>query len=189
MRNKILSIIFQKIKNDILKGPWESLSLYWIAYGGRKELLDSLYLWIAIFLGILIALFGDNNWDWKSDVLTIIPSILGFTLGGYAILVGFGDTNFFNIICGKKGDEKASLYMRVNSSFLHFIIVQFLSIFYTIIMSALNTENFILKTIGIILFLYALLTIVSTSFSVLRLANWFDMSIENNKKKNINKDS
>ena len=189
MQSKILSSIFQKIKKDIFAGPRKSLSLYWIAYGGKEKLLNSLYLWIAIILGILISLFRDSEWEWQNDVLTIIPSILGFTLGGYAILVGFGDTNFFNIICGKKENEKASLYMRVNSSFLHFIIVQFLSLFYTIIMRALKPEFFILNTIGIILFLYALLTIVSTSFSVLHLANWFDMSIENNKKNSINKDS
>ena len=64
--------------------------------------------------------------------------------------------------------------MRLNTSFFHFIFVEFISLFYAIIYKALILENIYLYYLGIFLFFYALFTIVSTAFSVLNLADWFD---------------
>lgn len=194
IKMKIISLLntkegYDKIKKEILNGPRESFNLYWIAYGGRNKLFLSFYLWLAILLGVLLAIFGifTEPWKWYDDVLTIIPSILGFSLGGYAILIGFGDANFFNIICGKLENEKASLYMRVNASFFHFIFIQFLSLIFAILIRATGCDLFIFNLIGITLFMYALLTIVSTCFAVLNLASWFDMTIQRKNKRKQNR--
>ena len=191
---KLISLLniregYDKIKKEVLNGPRESFNLYWTAYGGRNKLFLSFYLWLAILLGALLAIFGifTAPWKWYDDVLTIIPSILGFSLGGYAILIGFGDANFFNIICGKLENEKASLYMRVNASFFHFIFIQFISLIFAIFIRATGFNLFILNLIGITLFMYALLTIVSTCFAVLNLASWFDMTIQQKNKRKQNR--
>ena len=88
-----------------------------------------------------------------------------------------------NIICRKLENEKASLYMRVNASFFHFIFIQFISLIFAIFIRATGFNLFILNLIGITLFIYALLTIVSTCFAVLNLASWFDMTIQQKKNK------
>ena len=160
-----------------MKGVFKSFFLYWRGYGGIIALLYSLYVWLSLVITLIIAINNcdqQNWWEWYENVINIIPSILGFALGGYAILVGFGDEKFLSIMRGKEKKEDFSLYMRVNTSFFHFIFVEFISLFYAIIYKALILENIYLYYLGIFLFFYALFTIVSTAFSVLNLADWFD---------------
>lgn len=160
-----------------MKGVFKSFFLYWRGYGGIIALLSSLYVWLSLVITLIIAINNcdqQNLWEWYENVINIIPSILGFALGGYAILVGFGDEKFLSIMRGKEKKEDFSLYMRVNTSFFHFIFVEFISLFYAIIYKALILENIYLYYSGIFLFFYALFTIVSTAFSVLNLADWFD---------------
>lgn len=184
--------VIHRIKNNIVvtwqyltKGPKKSLLLYWTAYGGGKALFKSIYFWSALFLSFIItvvSVFNSTPWNWQDHVMTTVPSILGFSLGGYAILVGFGDEDFLKRIRKKRKGERASLYMRVNASFLHFIFVQFLCILYTILTESLFISKiFIFYFLGIFLFIYALMTIIATSFAVLNLANWFDMIPQNPK--------
>ena len=120
-------------------------------------------------------IFVEKRWDWQGTVIATLPSILGFSLGGYAILVGFGDAAFFSIICKKMAEEKYSLYMRVNASFLHFILVQCVALIYAVLAKALHIDGIILFSfLGTTLYIYALGVIISTCFSVLNLADWFD---------------
>jgi hypothetical protein len=181
-----MSEIIRHIKNNIAKtwlcltaGPKKSLLIYWIAYGGRKALFGSIYFWMALFFSIIITItssFSNSPWNWQERAIATVPSILGFSLGGYAILVGFGDENFRRRIRGKKDGEKSSLYMRVNAAFFHFIFVQFLCILYTIVTDSLFIGNiFVFRFFGVFFFVYALMTVVATSLAVLNLANWFDM--------------
>lgn len=188
-----MSEVIRRIKNNIVvtwlcltAGPKKSLLLYWIAYGGKEALFKSIYFWIALFLAFIIAVvsvFSDTPWDWQDRVMTTVPSILGFSLGGYAILVGFGDEDFRKCIRGKRKGERASLYMRVNAAFLHFIFVQFLCLLYAVVTESLFINKiFIFYFLGVFFFIYALMTIIATSLAVLNLANWFDMIPQKAKK-------
>lgn len=177
--------LYPKIKDNIsqfmsnlVKGPHKMFLRYWGAYGGTKALIRSLYFWIAFVLAIFVIFFNwvnNTDWDWQQRVFDTIPSVLGFSLGGYAILIGFGDAEFKRRMREKKECGKASLYMRVNASFLHFILVQFLCLLYAIMTESFGiTWDFPYNFGGIFIFLYAMLTVVATSFAVLRLAAWFD---------------
>lgn len=162
----------------LVKGPKKMFLRYWEAYGGTKALIMSLYLWIAFILAVFVLLINwinNSDWDWQQRIFDTIPSVLGFSLGGYAILISFGDAEFKRRIREKRKDSNVSLYMRVNASFLHFIFVQFLCLVYTIITESLGIAwDFPFNFFGILIFLYAMLTVVATSFAVLRLAAWFD---------------
>lgn len=176
--SEIKTFIFNKLNSSTL-GPKQSFLIYWKAYGGLKALYKSIYFFISIILSLFIVLlnytFFDDQWNWCELVTSIIPYILGFSLGGYAFLVGFGNERFLNILCLKNNNEDYSVYMKVSASFFHVIFIQFLSLFFAVLSKALHLNNFILfDFIGIFLFLYAILTIVSTSFAVLNLADWFD---------------
>ena len=96
---------------------------------------------------------------------------------GYAFLVGFGNGNekFLDILCSKNSNEDTSIYMTVSASFFHFIFVQFLSLIFSVISKPLHLCGVLFfDIIGVTLFLYAIFTIVSTSFAILNLADWFD---------------
>lgn len=163
-------------------GPRTSFCLYWNAYGGIKALCSSLYFRVAIIFGILISVvnrFAECPWDWQDTVIATLPSILGFSLGGYAILVGFGDATFRSILCKKMEGENESLYMRVNASLLHFILVQSLALLYAVLTKALHLcDVFLFSFVGTTFYIYALEVIISTCFAVLNLANWLDKLIQ-----------
>lgn len=165
------------VKERLLK-PLTSFQLYWVAYGGWSALFCSLYLWLSIMFAI-IACYANydvpKKWAWADAASSIVPSILGFSLGGYAMLVGFGDEKFLNALRCKDEDEKFSPYMKVNASFLHFIFIQFLCIIFSSIAKMLHLEDMLFfYFIGTTIFFYALFTIISTSLSILNLADWFD---------------
>lgn len=160
-----------------MKIPIKSFCLYWRCYGGFSSLLSSFYFWIALDITLVIVWFNHDKeelWQWHTDVIDILPSILGFALGGYAILAGFGNEKFLSVMRGKETKKDISPYMVVNASFFHFIFIEFISLIYAIFFKIFNCNNLYLYYLGIFLFFYALFTIVSTAFSVLNLADWFD---------------
>jgi hypothetical protein len=102
---------------------------YWRAYGGKKALIRSPYLWAALFITVLLY----PEWStagWWHDVLTVMRNLLGFTLGGYAMWIAIGDDEFRLLISGEEDDGKPSPYMEVNATFVHFIILQIISIIF-----------------------------------------------------------
>lgn len=179
--------LYLSIKEEALKltkAPRRSFSLYWNAYGGFKALWGSFYLWTALvlaFLLTLVALSGDSSeseiWNWADETINILPDVLGFSLGGYAMLVGFGDENFLQAIRGADEDGTASPYMEVNAAFVHFILVQALALIFAVVAKSLGVYDYLfVYYFGCVLLVYALLTILATTFAVLNMANWFDQS-------------
>ena len=74
--------------------------------------------------------------DWWETFLTINPAILGFTIGGFALLLATGGEKFGAVIAQARLYEKNALespLAKLGAAFVHFIIVQFLSIIYAII--------------------------------------------------------
>ena len=62
--------------------------------------------------------------DVKNNIITFLPSILGFTIGGYALVVGFVQSNMMNKISEPLLDEDYSLYQRMTSTFALNLIIQ-----------------------------------------------------------------
>jgi len=95
---------------------------FWEAYGGWKAFFSSLYLWIS--MGITIVL--SPAWatpGWWDTTISVISSLMGFTLAGFAILVGFGDDTFKSLVSRPIGGSVPVL-LRTAASFSHFIFVQ-----------------------------------------------------------------
>ncbi len=169
------------------------ISRYWSAYGGFSALFSSAYFYLAIALSAFMFPAWLNN-PWHELVLSVIPNILGFSLGGYALLVAIGDESFRALISGEV-DGETSPYMEINASFVHFILMQFFSLMCALISSAyyfeLNRSSFVYKFIqeselslntivntlnyfGYTIFIYALLTAVAATLSILRVSSWYD---------------
>ena len=165
------------------KGPKKSFEIYWECYGGFEALYRSIYLHISFLFSFVINTFGfiyNRVWDWAGNSLFILPNILGFTLGGYAILVGFGDKDFLNCIRGRHDNGNISPYMKANGAFVHFIIVQVSAIFFSLLCSEFGVNDvYIFRIIGSFLLLYALLSVVAAAFAILNFSNWYDKMPKN----------
>ena len=177
------------------------LARYWKAYGGWKAVLSSVYFWVAVLLTALLY----PQWTkagWWGDVLSIMPSVLGFSLGGFAMWVAIGDEKFKSLIAGENEDGKASPFMEVNATFAHFILLQLASIILALIAKAydmpipnthwlhtllgrgLNSITIVSYSFSYFIFLYALLTAFAAVLALFRVSSWYDdMHTMNNKGK------
>ncbi|MBL3580872.1 hypothetical protein [Oleidesulfovibrio alaskensis] len=173
----MLKILIKEHFCKVIEGPRRSLLTYWEVYGGLRALLNSVYLLSSLAISCIVTtahIFG-VEWNWAQETISIFPGVLGFSLGGYAMLVGFGDANFLEAMRGKNEDGSPSPYMKLNGTFVHFIIIQSLSLFLASLTRALGISDFtIVFYVGSALFFYSLLTIVATALAVLNFASWFD---------------
>ena len=160
----------------IYKGVFDIFGIYWQAYGGWQALFRSFYLHVAVLCSAICYPIWMNKIDtnWYEVPISIIPNLLGFTLGGYAILLAFGSEKFIKMIAGPEPDGSASPYMEINAAFIHFLIVQSLSLLVGIIGMVWELKDFVSGFLGFTLFLYVLTTLVAACMAVFRVAGWFD---------------
>ncbi|HFF5114045.1 TPA: hypothetical protein ACGDUJ_002695 [Acinetobacter baumannii] len=179
-----------------------SISIYWKAYGGWKALWSSIYLKIAI----VITLICSHTWlneKWMEDAITALPSLLGFSLGGYAVWLSIGDERLKKILYANKDITKPSAYMRVNAAFVHFIFLQVICLLYMYFLKYNSSSailhffekdwiftnefylvrdllvNF-LNAFGFFLFIYSILSMLAAVFAIFRIARWTDRLNRNN---------
>lgn len=101
-----------------------ALESYWAAYGGWHALKTSPFFWLSIVFTLLVT----PTWrhaGWWDTVNDAIPSLLGFSLGGMAILLAFGDDDFRKLTARAGGEW--SPFVKMSAAFLHFIVVQTLA--------------------------------------------------------------
>lgn len=164
---------------------------YWKAYGGWKAVLTSVYFWGAVVL----TAFLYPQWTkvgWWGDVLSIMPSVMGFSLGGFAMWVAIGDEKFKSLLSGSDDDGKPSPFMEVNATFVHFILLQLTSIILAVISNAYNIPissshwlyaiwggnlglaTNILYCFSYFIFIYSLFTAFAAVLALFRVSSWYD---------------
>lgn len=168
------------------------VAVYWRSYGGFKALFSSPYLRAAFILSLMLyPQWSQPNW-WDL-VLSIMPNLLGFSLGGFAMWIAIGDDDFRKLISGEVGDNEPSPYMEVNAAFVHFVILQMLALFCALFAKAyyfpLPPDHFILALLGdnfyilclignflgYMIFIYALLSAVAATLALLHVTSWYDL--------------
>jgi hypothetical protein len=163
-------------------------SRFWTAYGGRKAVLRSRYFQAAIFLTPLCW----GSWSvplWWDTVISVLPNLLGFTLGGFAIFVGFGDEKFKASLATPEADStQPTVYREFCATFVHFIFVQVIALLLAVvskglwfkasfpkqILDLLPALNGICGAICYMMFLYALTSVVAIGFHVFRIATMYE---------------
>ncbi len=165
---------------------------YWKAYGGWKAVLTSPYLHGSV---VLTVLFGHLWFDasWWTDAIASLPTMIGFAIGAYAIVLGFGDERFRAILTQRRGG-KTSPYVTISASLAHFIVVQLLALFSAFLAKSLDfylCDNHALTMLlspiigdcggahkwlapignffGFTLFVYAIATALATAMAIFRL--------------------
>lgn len=171
-------------------GVFKIFGGYWKAYGGMRALAASPYLHAAVLL--TIATF--NIWtakDWWGEVISVMPNLLGFTLGGFAIFIGFGDERFRQLLAEPEEDEQGNnvptIYESLCATFVHFIIIQLLALIYAFIAKAwwfylpwvscvadvIDVTRPIFWAVGYCLFMYALTSVLAATMHVFRIATMY----------------
>lgn len=164
---------------------------YWHAYGGFTAIFKSPYFWTSVLL-TLILLPHWTHPGWWDTVLSVMPSVLGFSLGGFAMWMSVGDNEFKSIIAGSEDQSSTSPFMEVNATFAHFILLQLSSIvlaliskaydikipiqnfFYRILGESLFCLDIALYFFGYFVFIYALLTSFAAVMALFRVSSWYD---------------
>lgn len=109
----------KQAKNFGIKALLKLYEVRLLLKGSKLPFIISFIL-MAIFVykdGVNIALIEEV----VGLVLNIIPSLLGFVLSGYALLIGFGNVE---IIAKKKNPTKPTLYQKVSTVFAVGLIMQ-----------------------------------------------------------------
>lgn len=82
----------------------------------------------TLLLFILLAFSNKTVYDilvfFKSQILSIFPNILGFNLGGYALIVGFGNTELIKQLTKNKDAKKPGVFQKLNGVFAFTLILQ-----------------------------------------------------------------
>lgn len=171
---------------NIYRNVLDSFLLYWNIYGGFSALFRSPYLHLSIITSIICFPIWTKKDPpfWYDLALSSLPSLLGFTLGGYAILLSFGNEKFLMNLCAKN-DNDPSPFMNVNGSFVHFIVVQAFALFISIIALCWELKTGIFSFFGFTIFLYSILTGVAAAFAILRLGKWYDIFLADKYEKHL----
>ncbi|WP_445010527.1 hypothetical protein [Vreelandella stevensii] len=166
-------------KNKEYKSVAEIYSRYWRIYGGSHALLRSPYLHSAVLISIILFPIWTNE-NWWEIPLSIMPNILGFSLSGLAIFMAIGDNGFKSIIAGSE-EDKASPFMNFCSTFVHFIILQILSILFGLLTLSLSQTKIkdlclfpIISGVSFLVFSYALLTALAATMALFRMSSSYD---------------
>ncbi len=184
------------------QGPADLIGRYWKACGGWHDLIRSAYLHVSfIFAGLTSSVLADLKW--ADIVLQVIPNLVGFSLAGYSVLLGFGDEKFKKILADttiRKKDEEFghSAFIGFNAAFISFIAFQIIAMAMAIMaksspfvfigrMTGLHVGNWIpaiLPWYGPItkicwfmcwwVFIYALSLALAATLSIFRLAGLYD---------------
>ena len=134
-----------------------------------RALFLSPYFHISIFVALLCApLWWDGN-DWAALSLGSIPNLLGFSIGAFAIILSFGQISLDLL---KSPTEAKSRYLGVVASFVHFIVVQSLTLVVALIGKAWGGK--ILGLVGCALFVYAIILSVAAAMRLFRLARIYN---------------
>lgn len=123
-----------------LKGIWEILL--------KKGTFKKFPFWLSVFLsaGLCISLncvSPEKSFRYLKDstelILSFFPSLLGFSLGGYALVVGFSNLDL--IKSGAKQD-KHSVYQILNAVFSLCIFLQVMTTLLSFVVSWIIKVNF-----------------------------------------------
>lgn len=104
---------------------------YFHSYGGWNAIFCSPLLHLSFFLTVI------NYSTWISGtshnlVITVIPSLLGFSLGTYAILFSLMTNTLKRALKERKNEKGVSYLQEINATFFHFIFIQILTLIFSL---------------------------------------------------------
>ncbi|UWP91613.1 hypothetical protein K3X13_11165 [Aliiroseovarius crassostreae] len=106
---------------------------YWKVYGGWQALFLSPYFLLSgVFWAFCKPIWFDlfdakkARYEWIEWAISVLPSMVSFSLGALAIFLAFSNKTFLSLI--REGGEETSYLMQVTVALFHFIVVQFVAL-------------------------------------------------------------
>jgi hypothetical protein len=130
---------------------------------------------MAFALAFAFSLHSRCDWFWYEKAIGILPNLLGFSLGGYAVLLAFGDKKFLDAIRGESLGENTSPYMSVSASLAYFVLVQILALVVAVSYDCFGVCHAAWNFFGCWMFIYSLLLGVAATLRIYFLSRMFDM--------------
>ena len=117
----------KKIREDhptSFRGIYKSYSI--------KDVYESKPFWGSIISTLVLGwlfFFSDKNFYEllvviNEKVINLYPNLLGFNLGGYALIIGFGNNDLIKSLTKKGKNKKNSIFQRLNGIFAFTLILQ-----------------------------------------------------------------
>ncbi|WP_124516516.1 hypothetical protein [Burkholderia stagnalis] len=164
----------------------ELIYLSWKISGRWKGVFKS----FDFVLAVIVCALSYHFWwygKWWEQVISVVPNVLGFTLGGFAIFLGFGSEAFKQMLAA--GDDiDESPYISVSASFLYFTVLQLAALLIAFVANAMHFETpaFLLpyknkiywldvvgSAFGYFVFLYSLILALRAALRIFRLSRWY----------------
>ena len=136
--------------NGIHQKKWKifvaRLSKYLHNYGGWPEVFASPFFNLAF----VIALANYQLWqsDWVKLSQSLIPSMLGFSLGTYAILFSIISVKLKRALKEVKNERGIPYLHEMNATFFHFIFVQVLCVAVSFIHMGTGLHSLLTAIVG-----------------------------------------
>ena len=109
---------------------------YWELYGRSPKLFSSGYFLAALILTDL----SYSSWrkeGWWDTSISVLPSILGFSLAAFTMLLAFGSDTFLAVLATRPKSGKRSALEGTSAAFFHFLFLQIVAL-----LSALFAKSF-----------------------------------------------
>jgi hypothetical protein len=147
---------------------------YWRVYGGFSSLVKSPLVWASAILTVLLVREVIQE-KWADVPFSVIPSLLGFTIGAMAIVLALPSTRLFKVIADEGAPD--SYYMGIAARFVHFVFVQVACLLFAFFfkMTSLQIAGFV----SAFFLIYAILTAAAVALSL------FDFAIISNNSASI----
>lgn len=126
-------------------GMWNALSRYWTDYGGWADFLKS----PLFHFSFIVTLASYRVWlstPWTDLPLSLLPNLLGFSLGAYALIFSLADEKLIAALNVPTADGSPTLLRVINATFLHFILVQTTAIIFALT----NKSTLLIDLVGIL---------------------------------------
>ncbi len=169
------------------------LQAYYVVYGGIPALVKSTYLWISIAItAMAFGAWSPPSAEWFDTVISVLPNLLGFSIGGFAIFLSIGDEQYRQVICGQDEPDRPSPYMEVAATFMHFVTVQVLALLLAAVgkshpiasmhldsswLETLQPFAWLFRAVSYVTFIYALVLCLAAIEAIWRVARTYDRHV------------
>jgi hypothetical protein len=131
--------------------------------------------------------------QWHEITLQVIPNLLGFSIGAFAILVSTFQGKVGEILLGREEGQKYSDAEIISATFFHFIIVQTSAILFALFAKSglgrdahnmmnnfglnayinyLYWASLVFRFFGFLAFIYSILLVIASSAVIFRSVRW-----------------
>lgn len=152
---------------------WTDLSQavgeYWSVYGGWRGFIGSPALWAAGLIALMLFPLFDNG-VWADASISILPNVLGLSIGAMAVVLAFPTTHIFKYL--SENGRRDSFYLDLASRLTHFIFVQVVALLLGLLGKAYKIWPVAL--VGCWALVYAILTAAVISLTLFRVAQIYN---------------